>query len=194
MAEGNGEAALRPRGGPGAAFGSHPQPALGAVALPEGGRRSALLGRREEAIALAEEEVAIAREWGAPSGLGHSLRVLGELRGPDGLEELEEAATLLERSDQRIERARAFAALGAELRRARRPTDAREPLRRALELAEQSGAHGLAENVRSELTPPGRGPRTTALDGVESLTSASCGWQRSRPTARPTATSPRRST
>ena len=130
----------------------------------------ALLGRREEAIALVEEEVAIAREWGTPSGLGHSLRVLGELKGPDGLEELEEAATLLERSNQRIERARAFAALGAELRRARRPTDAREPLRRALELAEQSGARALAENVRSELYATGARPRTTALDGIESLT------------------------
>jgi DNA-binding NarL/FixJ family response regulator len=134
------------------------------------GSALAMLGRREEAIALVEEEVAIAREWGTPSGLGHSLRVLGELKGPDGLEELEEAATLLERSDQRIERARAFAALGAELRRARRPTDAREPLRRALELAEKAGAGALAENVRSELYATGARPRTTALDGVESLT------------------------
>ena len=130
----------------------------------------ALLGRRDEAIALAEEEVELARRWGAPSGLGHSLRVLGELCGPEGIEQLEEAAVLLERSNQRIERARAFAALGAEIRRARRPTEAREPLRRALELAEQSGAHGLAEHVRSELYATGARPRTTALDGVESLT------------------------
>ena len=130
----------------------------------------ALLDRREEAIALVEEELELARTWGAPSGLGHSLRVLGELRGPAGMEELEEAAALLERSNQRIERARAYAALGAELRRARRPTDARDPLRRALELAEQSGAHGLAEHVRSELYATGARPRTTALDGVESLT------------------------
>jgi ATP/maltotriose-dependent transcriptional regulator MalT len=130
----------------------------------------AMLGRREEAIALAEEEVELARRWGAPSGLGHSLRVLGQLRGPEGMPELEEAARLLEPSNQRVERARAFAALGAELRRARRPTDARDPLRRALELAEQSGAHALAENVRSELYATGARPRTTALDGVESLT------------------------
>jgi DNA-binding NarL/FixJ family response regulator len=130
----------------------------------------AMLGRRDEAIALAEEEVELARGWGAPSGLGHSLRVLGQLRGREGMEELAEAARLLELSNQRVERARAFAALGAELRRARRPTDARDPLRRALELAEQSGAHALAENVRSELYATGARPRTTALDGVESLT------------------------
>ena len=133
-------------------------------------RALAMLGRRDEAIVLAEEEVGLARGWGSPSGLGHSLRVLGELRGPEGIEELEEAAALLERSDQRIERARAFAALGAELRRARRPTDAREPLRRALELAEHAGARALAEHVRSELYATGARPRTTALDGVESLT------------------------
>ncbi len=169
MADGNGEAALQAA----EALERHslrtrnprwvPWRSLKARAL-------ATVGRRDEAIALAEEEVALAREWGTPSGLGHSLRVLGELRGPDGLEELDEAATLLERSDQRIERARAFAALGAELRRARRPTDAREPLRRALELAEQAGARALAENVRSELYATGARPRTTALDGVESLT------------------------
>ena len=111
------------------------------------------------------------RANGAPrAGSGTHSGCSGELKGPEGLEELEEAATLLERSNQRIERARAFGALGAELRRARRPTDAREPLRRALELAEQSGARTLAENVRSELYATGARPRTTALDGIESLT------------------------
>jgi DNA-binding NarL/FixJ family response regulator len=87
-----------------------------------------------------------------------------------GMAELEEAAELLEVSSQRIERARALAAVGAELRRARRPTDAREPLRRALELCEITGAKALEENVRSELYATGARPRTTALGGVESLT------------------------
>jgi DNA-binding CsgD family transcriptional regulator len=130
----------------------------------------ALLGRRDEAIALAREEVELARAWGAPSTLGRSLRVLGELLGKDGMAELEEATALLEHSTQRIERARALGALGAELRRARRPTDARDPLRRALELAEVTGAQALEEHLRSELYATGARPRTTALDGVESLT------------------------
>ena len=47
---------------------------------------------------------------------------------------------------------------------------AEQRARRALELAEQSGARALAENVRSELYATGARPRTTALDGVESLT------------------------
>ena len=130
----------------------------------------ALLGRRDEAIALAREELELARAWGAPTGLGRSLRVLGELLGRDGMPELEQAVELLERSGQRIECARALAALGAELRRARRPTEAREPLRRALEIAEVAGAKALEEHVRSELYATGARPRSTALDGVESLT------------------------
>jgi DNA-binding NarL/FixJ family response regulator len=129
-----------------------------------------MLGRRDEAIELAREEVELAREWGAPTGLGRSLRVLGELLGKEGMAELEEAVELLESSGQRIERARALAALGAELRRARRPTDAREPLRRALEICEITGAKALEDNVRSELYATGARPRTTALSGVESLT------------------------
>ena len=82
----------------------------------------ALLGRREEAIDLASEVVELAREWGAPTG---SDVAPGARRAAtrEGLDELEEAAALLEGSSQRIERARAFAALGAELRRARRPTE-----------------------------------------------------------------------
>ena len=130
----------------------------------------AQLGRRDEAIALAREEVELARAWGAPSGIGRSLRVLGELLGRDGVAELEESVALLERCPGRVERARALAALGAELRRARRPRDAREPLGRALELAEVSGAMALAEHARSELYATGARPRSTALDGVESLT------------------------
>jgi DNA-binding CsgD family transcriptional regulator len=130
----------------------------------------ALAGRRDEAVALARDEVELARAWGAPTGLGRSLRVLGELLGKDGTAELEQAVGLLEGSNQRIERARALAALGAELRRARRPSDAREPLRRALEIAEVTGAKALEEHVRSELYATGARPRTTALDGVESLT------------------------
>jgi DNA-binding NarL/FixJ family response regulator len=84
--------------------------------------------------------------------------------------ELEESVALLEHSTARIERARALGALGAEIRRARRPSEAREPLRRALELAEVAGAKALAEHVRSEFYATGARPRTTALEGIESLT------------------------
>ena len=48
--------------------------------------------------------------------------------------------------------------------------DAREPLRRALELASQCDATLLVEEVRAELQAVGVRPRTDAATGVESLT------------------------
>ena len=130
------------------------------------------LGRTEEAIALAEAELADARRWGAPGTVGPALRVLGVLRREEGSALLEEAVTVLERSHARLELAKALADLGAALRRERRPSDAREPLRRALELADACGADALVEHVRSELYATGARPRTTALGGVDALTAS----------------------
>ena len=128
------------------------------------------LGRRDEAITLCEEELVAARVWGAPGTVGPVLRVLGLLRGE--LELLEEAVAVLERSRARLELAKALADLGAAMRRDRKPSDAREPLRRALELADACGADGLVEHVRSELYATGARPRTTATGGVEALTAS----------------------
>jgi DNA-binding CsgD family transcriptional regulator len=130
------------------------------------------LGRREEALAVAAEEVALAREWGAPRALGRALRVLGTLEREGGLEHLQEAVEVLDGSAARLELAKALAALGSATRRSRRPADAREPLRRALELADVCGAGGLAEHVRSELYASGARPRTTAFSGVDALTAS----------------------
>ena len=79
---------------------------------------------------------------------------------------------MLEHAPARVERAKALAALGETLRRARRPTDAREPLRQALELAEISGATALVERTRAEIYASGARPRTSALRGVGSLTAS----------------------
>jgi DNA-binding CsgD family transcriptional regulator len=130
------------------------------------------LGRRDEALALAEAELADARRWGAPGTVGPSLRALGLLQRSDGLALLEESAAVLERSQARLELAKSLADLGAALRRERRPSDAREPLRRALELADACSAEALVERVRSELYATGVRPRTTALGGVEALTAS----------------------
>jgi DNA-binding CsgD family transcriptional regulator len=128
------------------------------------------LGRHDEAIALLEEELADARRWGAPGTVGPALRMLGLLRGDLAL--LEEAVGVLETSHARLELAKALADLGAALRRERRPSDAREPLRRALELADACSADGLVEHVRSELYAAGARPRTSALGGVDALTAS----------------------
>jgi DNA-binding CsgD family transcriptional regulator len=129
-----------------------------------------LNGRTEEAIPLAEEEVDLARAYGAPGALGRSLRILGTLRRERGMEQLREAVDVLAPSPAKLEHARALAALGSAIRRARQPTEAREPLRQALELATVCGAEKLAEHARAELYAAGARPRSEALAGVESLT------------------------
>ena len=75
------------------ARGDHPEVVNPAWAPWRGLRARALagLGRVEEAVVLADEEVALLRRWGAPSSLGSSLRLRGELRGPDGTADLREA-------------------------------------------------------------------------------------------------------
>jgi DNA-binding NarL/FixJ family response regulator len=77
---------------------------------------------------------------------------------------------LLEDSTLRLELAVALHALGRALRTARRPAEAREPLRRALDLADRCGADVLVGRARAELHAAGGRPRATALQGVDALT------------------------
>ncbi len=128
------------------------------------------LGRTGEATELAEEEVRRARHWGAASTIGRALRVLGTLRRAGGIDDLRDAVELLARSPARLELAKAQCALGTALRLHRRPSDAREPLRQALALAESLDAVGLAERARAELLATGARPRSSAVGGVAALT------------------------
>lgn len=130
------------------------------------------LGDREQALALAAEEVEAARRWGAPSILGRALRILGTIEHTDGIVHLREAAAYSARSPSRLELAKALAAQGAVLRGDRRPSEARDPLRQALELADTLGAHALATQVRHDLYAAGGRPRTAALHGLAALTPA----------------------
>jgi DNA-binding CsgD family transcriptional regulator len=127
------------------------------------------LGRSEEALPLASEEVELARRWGAPRALGRALRVRGQIAREEGLDDLREAVEVLDGTLARLELGKALAAQGAAIRRGRKPTEAREPLRRALELASACGAEPLAEHARSELHAAGARPRSEALSGVEAL-------------------------
>jgi DNA-binding NarL/FixJ family response regulator len=65
---------------------------------------------------------------------------------------------------------RALVDLGAALRRAGRRSDARDPLRRALDLASQAGAEALADRARQELLAVGGRPRRAQLTGIGALT------------------------
>jgi DNA-binding CsgD family transcriptional regulator len=126
------------------------------------------LGERDEAAALLEQELDGARRWGAPGTLGRALRLLGTARS--SLEPLEEAVAITDRAATRLEHAKALTALGVALRRDRRPSDAREPLRRGFEAASRCGARPVAELARAELYAAGGRPRREALSGPESLT------------------------
>ena len=107
-----------------------------------------------------------ARRWGAPSVVARALRILGTVaQGAAGRGGLAGGAV-----PARLELAYSLAAEGAALRAPRRPTDARDPLRRALELTDVLGATALAERVRHELYAAGGRPRTTALQGPDALT------------------------
>jgi DNA-binding CsgD family transcriptional regulator len=131
----------------------------------------AQLENRNEARRLAGEEVELARNWGAPRALGAALRVAGLLEGGDGgLARLSEAVELLSGPPAKLEQARARTELGAALRRAGQRAQAREHLRRAVELATICGAAPLAARAETELLATGARPRRIALSGVESLT------------------------
>ena len=119
------------------------------------------LGQHDEAAALAGEQLALARKAGRPLALGVALRVHGDLA---------EAIGVLEPGPARYELALALAGHGARLRRSGQRTQAREPLLRALDLAERSGAAGLAAEVKRELLAAGARPRRAALTGPDALT------------------------
>jgi len=128
------------------------------------------LGHHERAAELAAEELRAARAFGAPPQIGIALRTAGLLAGEPGIEQLREAATVLGRSEARLEHARTLIELGAALRRAQHRTDAREPLRTGLELAGACGARALAEHAQHELLATGARPRRLRSTGRDALT------------------------
>jgi DNA-binding CsgD family transcriptional regulator len=98
------------------------------------------------------------------------LLVLGTVDRDNAIAHLEASVELLEQSTTRLELAKALCELGTAIRLDRRPSDAREPLYRALELAGVCGAGALEERVRSELGATGARPRRDSLSGVGALT------------------------
>jgi DNA-binding CsgD family transcriptional regulator len=129
------------------------------------------LGNRGEARRLAGEQLELASAFGRPRTLGISLRACGLVEGGEaGLELLGEAIKTLERSQSRLELARALSDYGAGLRRAGRRVQARTELERALDLAHRLGARRIATQARTELTAAGAKPRRDAITGRDALT------------------------
>jgi ATP/maltotriose-dependent transcriptional regulator MalT len=107
------------------------------------------LGRRDEAVALVQEEVSLLRAWGAPTSLGRSLRLLGELRGAAGTADLREAVEVLSGTCAVLEGARAQLALGRSDGAAR--TEAVPLLQAALATARSCGARAVVRDTTSAL-------------------------------------------
>ena len=131
------------------------------------------LGEADEAAQLAREEVELARRFGARPKLGVSLRALGIVTGGEqGVEQLEEAASVLAGSGAELEHARALVDLGAMLRRLGKRKAALEQLFEAMDIAHRCGASVLAETAHEELRIAGARPRRPARTGAQALTAA----------------------
>jgi DNA-binding CsgD family transcriptional regulator len=127
----------------------------------------------DEAAAMREAEAALdwARVWDTPGYIGQALTTSGLIIGGDeGLARLRDAVTQLERSPARLELARSLVELGAALRRRGARVEAREPLRRALDIASAGGLVATAERAREELRVTGARIRRPTSTGLDSLT------------------------
>jgi DNA-binding CsgD family transcriptional regulator len=103
--------------------------------------------------------------------LAEALRVAGLVTGgPPGLTLLREAADAADAGESPIERAHARTALGGALRRAGRRSEARQPLRQALDVALATGARAIARTAHEELVAAGAKPRRLRQSGAEALT------------------------
>jgi DNA-binding NarL/FixJ family response regulator len=125
----------------------------------------------EQAREMAQTELELARRADSARASGIALRICGLLAEPQNrIELLEQSVTVLETTPMRLELAYSLTELGAALRRAGARTAAREPLRRALDLAHRCGATPLADQARQEALAAGARPRRPWTTGVHALT------------------------
>jgi DNA-binding NarL/FixJ family response regulator len=127
----------------------------------------------ERARKTALDAVVRARQFGAPSAIGHTLLVAAEVTGGDeGMKLLEEAVAQLETSPAAHQLACALVAHGSALRRAGRCEEAAGQLQRGLAGAVQCGADGLAARARQELATAGLPTRPPGAPDTGALTAA----------------------
>ncbi|HLY48314.1 MAG TPA: AAA family ATPase [Solirubrobacteraceae bacterium] len=130
-------------------------------------------GRRDEAVELAQRELDSAIAAGSSSRQGIALSVLGGLEpGPRGLAWLNDAVSLLQSTEARLEYARALVNLGDGLLIRGQRVTAREPLSAGRDLAHRCGGVALGERARISLLASGARPRREALSGPDALTAA----------------------
>jgi ATP/maltotriose-dependent transcriptional regulator MalT len=136
-------------------------------------RALVVLGQRAEAATLAAENLELARAFGGRTALSLALRAVGSVEGGEReLALLAEAAELLVDTESELEHAHCLVAYGGALRRAGQRTQALEPLRQGLDLANRCGAVPLAARAMEELRAAGARPRRAAVTGRDALTAS----------------------
>lgn len=128
-------------------------------------------GQAAQAQQGAAEQVGLLRAWGAPAALGQGLCQLGQLRGPDGVDDLREAVALLSGTPATVSLARARCALG---RLPRVPDAEAVPLLlEAHRTAGERGAAAVQEDARVELARRGHPVAGTQVPRLEAGSSRS---------------------
>jgi DNA-binding CsgD family transcriptional regulator len=155
------------------ALGSDPHMVGGAAPWRTAAAQATLhLGDHDRALGLAREELALARQMGVVHLQIRALRVVGLCeQGPKQIETLRVATALGKQVPPRLETIHALVELGAALRRSNQRATARQPLRRAADLAHHGGARALYAIALVELQAAGARPRREGmLSGPLSLT------------------------
>lgn len=128
-------------------------------------------GRPAEGRAVIEHDIDAATAAGTPGALGAALRVRALAEGADErLATLRLAVRTLGSSPLALEHGRALLDLGTALRHGGERAEARDVLRRALDLASTTESAWLARVVRGELRASGARPRRMRTGGAEALT------------------------
>jgi tetratricopeptide (TPR) repeat protein len=136
-------------------------------------RAQAQLGDQDEAERLAAEHLQLARATELPRSIGVAARGLATVSpARHALPLLREALEALEKIPASLELAKTLVEYGAALRRAGKRVEARDHLRRGLELAHRAGARPLAARAREELVAAGGRPRKPVFTGIDALTAS----------------------
>jgi DNA-binding CsgD family transcriptional regulator len=136
-----------------------------------GARACVQLGEFDAARHLATAALAHARHWGTARAVGGALHALGRATGGrEGLRLIHRGVEALESSPARLDLVQALTDLGTTQHDEGLHREARETLRRALELAERCGARTVVATIRQFLPRTGarRGSRPTT--GLAALT------------------------
>jgi DNA-binding CsgD family transcriptional regulator len=146
-------------------------PLVGTLALPELVEAAVRAGRRDLAEDALQRLTDRATAGGTPLALGLLARSAALLAGPgEAQPAYEEALRLLGRTRAAPHLARAHLLYGEWLRRRRRRREARDQLRKALDVFEATGLELFAERARVELRATGEHVRKREAGAPEELT------------------------